>query len=202
MLKITDENLENWYNDLDKIKAYLISVDPILSTLFTEVDKTGFKIHTVMKMPYPALIGAIIGQKITYKQAKKLRSKLYSEYGTTFTPQDLYKKDLSYLGISPSSIIANVTNYIIENNIQLRTEDDINQLKCVTGIGNWTIETTLLTSLLIINTDASWNIFPFGDKFIQTRIKRLYGINCNIEELSSKWAPFKSVVTWYLWRLF
>jgi 3-methyladenine DNA glycosylase/8-oxoguanine DNA glycosylase len=45
------------------------------------------------------------------------------------------------------------------------------QLRCVKGIGSWTIETTILTSFL------DWDIFPSGDLFIRKKIQKLYNLN-------------------------
>ena len=194
-----NDNTKIWYQQLTKVKEYLTIIDPLLQQVFTDVDATGFQLHTVIKKPYTSLIAAIIGQKIIYKLAKQLRGQLYTRYGTDFTPQQMAKADLSFLGATPVTIIRNVTQHIIDNNIELNTERDIQLLARVSGIGSWTVDTTLLTCLM------NWNLFPLGDKFLQARMKRLYGANCSMSDIatiSERWAPYKSVVTWYLWRWF
>lgn len=181
--------MDEW---LTEVKQYLISVDPRLKPIF---DTVNFQLHTVRKEPYVALVGAIIGQKITYTAAKELRGHLYKRFGDNFTPITLIKSDLFFLGTDRERIIKSVTQYIIDNNIDLNTEVGLRTLLIVPGIGPWTIETTLLTSFL------NWDIFPLGDKFLKVRMKRLYG-DANMEQISQKWAPFRSIVTWYLWRWF
>lgn len=188
--------MNDWYIQLENVKLYLLDRDPTLKLLFSEVDNSGFLLHTVIKEPFTALICAIIGQKIKYTTARSLRAQLYESCGNNFTPMTLRGKDISFLGEKTSSIIVNVTDYIIDNNIDINAEDGIRSLINVKGIGQWTIETTLLTCL------KNWNIFPVGDKFIQNRMKRLYGSDYNIKTITDKWSPFKSVVTWYLWRWF
>jgi len=188
-----EDGLGEWYLQLDQVKKYLILNDPILKDFFETVDKNGFKLYTIIKNPYTTLIGAIIGQKISYRNDRKLRSELY---GTNLNPDILYKQDLSFLGIKCSTIIAEVTDFIINSNVNLNTKEGIWSLLNVKGIGQWTIETMLITSL------KDWDIFPLGDKFIQTRMKRLYGINCDMKIISEKWVPYRSLVTWYLWRWF
>ena len=185
-----------WYMQLSAVKSYLINKDPKLKEVFDIVDASGFQLHTVIKDPYTALVGAIIGQKISYTTAKSLRSKLYSQYGSVITPQMLQNQDLSFLGSVPASIITNVTNYIIINNVDLHTEAGIRSLINVNGVGSWTIDTTLLTCL------KHWDLFPLNDKFLQTRMKRLYGKDCDMKTISNNWAPYRSLVTWYLWRWF
>lgn len=183
-------------NNMEEAKSYLISRDPALTAVFNHVDNTGFKLGDVIKEPYPALVGAIIGQKITYKAAKAARGRLYQQYGVNFTPESLHNQDLSFVGAVPAKIIYNVTNYILANNIDLSTEDGIRSLINVNGIGPWTIDTTLLTCM------KNWNIFPKGDKFLNKRMRMLYGNGYNEAEITEKWAPYKSIVTWYLWRWF
>ena len=188
--------MEDWYRQLAVIKDYLIQVDPCLKTVFDTVDQSGFQLHSIIKSPYVALISAIIGQKISYAAAKALRGKLFSIYGTSFGPNDLYRRDLSFLGNVPCTIIQNVTEYILCHNIDLSETSHLLSLQNVSGIGEWTIETTLLTCL------KNWDIFPLKDKFLQARMTKLYGKGCDTKTISLKWAPYRSVVTWYMWRWF
>lgn len=204
--------LTAWYQDLAKVKQYLVAKDPVLATVFTTVDASGFALHTVVKDPYTALVGAIIGQKISYQRAKSLRGQLYARYGTAIkdcstqsdcvtlgtviNPTTLSQADLSFLGTIPAQIITNVTHFILTNKVNLSTEEGIRSLTAVAGIGSWTVETTLLTCL------KNWDLFPLNDKFLQTRMQRLYGKGCDMAVISANWAPYRSIVTWYLWRWF
>lgn len=188
-------DLIQWYDDLDKLKKYLIEQDPKLKKLFDTVDGTGFQLHTVIKDPYTALLGAIIGQKIAYTRAKVLRGQLYQRF-PIITPTIILNGDLTFLGATPANTVRRVTEYIISNGVDLNTEAGIRSLSNVKGIGVWTIETTLLTSL------KDWDLFPEGDKFLQKRMIWLYGTNCDIQSISERWRPFRSVVTWYMWRWF
>lgn len=189
------ESLSNWYEQLEKVKQYILTRDPQLKIVFDRVDQEGFQLHTVIKDPYTALIGAVIGQKISYNNAKSLRGQLYSKYGNILNPKEIERADLSFLGQPTGNTIIRVTQYINNNNIDLNKEEGIRSLEIVKGI-----ETTLLTCL------KNWDIFPLGDKFLQTRMKRLYGLTTanktNMIEISSKWSPYRSLVTWYLWRWF
>lgn len=177
--------LSDWYEQLEKVKQYILTKDPQFKIVFDRVDKEGFRLHTIIKDPYTALICAIIGQKISYKNAKSLRGQLYSKYGNILNPTQIQNANLSFLGQSAMNTIITVTNYIISNNIDLNSEEGIRSLE--KGIGSWTIETTLLTCL------KNWDIFPLGDKLLQTRMKRLYGNQCDIEGISGKWSPYRSI---------
>ena len=191
-----DEFKENEFkeDEFEPIKQHLINIDPKLSVIFGSVD---INLYDIIKTPYTALLGAIIGQKISYQTAKSLRSKLYSQFGTNIQPNEIINSNLSFLGAS-AIIIHEVTRYILNNNVNLETEEGIRSLINVKGIGIWTIETTLLTCM------KNWDIFPLDDKFLQVRMKRLYGVNTRfeMEYISSKWSPYRSLVTWHLWRWF
>src|SRR5207237_391925 len=141
---------------------YLVALDPPLRIVFSEVDKGHereregmFPLHTVRKEPYTALVGAIIGQKITYKRAKTLRGELYRRFGPELSPDLMQASDLTFLGEGPAAAtIKAVTRHILEKGVDLQTEAGIRSLSAVKGIGPWTIETTLLTALM------NWDLFP------------------------------------------
>ena len=145
---------------------------------------------------------AIIGQKISYNLAKQLRqrSQFYSVYGLNCKPSDINTNDLINIGLSNIQIliINRVNNYLISNNIELNAEN-LESLKCIKGIGDWTIKTTMLTAFL------SWDVIPNGDYFIKKRLQKLYNLsklptNKEVENISIKWSPFRSFVAWYIWR--
>ena len=123
-----------------------------------------------------------------------------------FTPAiiaGLKDEHWSYIGLSPDKvdIINRINQYLIDNNNQLTCVDDIKKLKQLQGIGDWTINTTILTSFL------DWDIFPSGDLFIRKRIKKLYNLSKvptvrEVRNISERWSPYRSIVAWYLWRWF
>ena len=158
--------------DLEAIKSQLIEKDKKLERLFREVDEKIDNIFESQKTPFPALIGAIIGQKISYYSARKMRGDLYSRVGTEFGPEEVLVLDLSFLG-QKEDTVRKVSLHIIDNDITLSSEEDIYSLECVLGVGKWTTQTTILTSM--IHLDSGYDIFPLGDKFIQKRMTKLYG---------------------------
>lgn len=166
----------------------------------------------LIKPGYPALICAIIGQKISYNRAKKLRSNLYTKLklgigDISFTLDDfriLSYDDLKDIGLDDrciSTILA-VNTYLsdhLENKLQ--TVDDIEQLINIKGVGKWTVKTTILTAFLDQDT------FPEDDYFIQKRLQRLFNLDKKptakqAREISQRWKPYRTLVTWYLWRWF
>jgi DNA-3-methyladenine glycosylase II len=206
--------------DLSDILEILENKDPILKIVFKSIGYLPLfsnDISAYNKSVYVSLIGAIIGQLISFKQARKIRSNLYSLSGDNFdlkSIDDLSGNKLESLGISKDKIriIRDVNKYLSKILI-LRKKDHgyawegkditvkiLKQLKAnVLGIGEWTTETVYLTSFL---TSKGLDIFPMKDVFIKKRIKELYGITKkkDIEALTQKWKPYRGIVTWYLWR--
>jgi DNA-3-methyladenine glycosylase II len=64
----------------------------------------------------------------------------------------------------------------------------------IKGIGPWTI--SVFRIMVLRDPDQ----FPARDVGLQRAIINLYGTNENVEDLSEKWRPFRSVACWYLWR--
>ena len=185
--------------DIVKIKRRLVRKDPKLVKLFELVPD--LDINMIKKPVYVALIGAIIGQKISYVEAKKYRGRMYKYLGVDFGPEDINQliSKRQVFSEMATDIIKEVNEYILENEIDLNV--DLDKLMEVKGIGVWTITTTKLTAL----TDL--DLYPMGDVFLRKRIKMLYSLdhlptNKEIEEIVKVWSPYRSIVTWPLWRWF
>ena len=184
----------------------MIKYPPELKIVF---DKVGpLDLDGLKKPIYPALICAIIGQKIRYTLAREIRSKLYQLVGTNFKLIDIDTIPNPILeGIGLSSVqvncIRNVNTYLkdrYDGIIPVGKEVEcIRDLSNVRGIGEWTINTTLLT------WNPSLDIFPVNDIFLQERIKRVYGLKrrpniSQMKAITGQWSPHRGIITWHLWR--
>ena len=188
---------------LQHILTYLCQRDPKLIWLFASIEVDW---PSIIKPPYVALIGAIAGQKISFVAARKIRRNLYQLLGTAFSPSDidaLSDSSLSQLGLSTNNLntIRKLNLYLRAQKLTLTSAEEIHQLIKVPGIGPWTVNTTLLTSML------DWSSFPPSDAFILKRLAKLYALPqvpkaSQIEVLCQRWAPYQGVVAWYLWRWF
>lgn len=189
-----------FYQRLPIIQEHLKTLDPKLDFLFTNI-KVEF--HNSIKKPYQSIIGTLIGQKIRYTVAKQIRGKLWSYYGTNFSPGSLDPNILMKFGIDSRflNIISELDIYIRQKNLDLRKESDLLQISNISGIGSWTVNVALLSS------GMRWDIFPINDVFLQIRIQRLYNLDHRPTEMemkiiSDKWGIYKGIVCWYLWRWF
>lgn len=183
----------------------VLSSYPVLAPVLAQV---GILDLNSMKKPiYEALITSILGQKIWYTQAKANRSKLYAKVGHDFTVEDIEKQDLLGMGIEPLQveIIRRVNVYLLDRYkgvIPVGYEEKaVKDLINVPGIGEWTINTTLLV----------WNpetdVFPIGDLFLRERVKRLFNLPrkptlSQMKKITEVWSPHRGLITWHLWRWF
>src|SRR5262249_41061830 len=70
-------------------------------------------------------------------------------------------------------------------------EQSLNGIK---GIGPWTI--AVFRIMVLREPD----ILPLGDVGLERAITNVYGGPQDVEKLSEKWRPYRSVACWYLWR--
>jgi 3-methyladenine DNA glycosylase/8-oxoguanine DNA glycosylase len=64
----------------------------------------------------------------------------------------------------------------------------------IKGIGPWTL------SVFRIMVLREPDVLPLGDVGLERAVANVYGKGQNVECLSDKWRPFRSVACWYLWR--
>jgi len=202
--------------------------DPIIYNLLL---KKGYIPPPPPRNIFANLIGCIIGQKIRYNVARQQRGKLYTEVGTDdftvddlinrailqlqendimdFSMDDIIEKGLLYLkdiGIDENryQTIKRVINYIKENNIEMTTISQLDELKTIKGIGDWTINCTKIMFYLNGDDQSFDDCLLYQDLIIRRGIAKLYNI-INVTDmikLSASWSPWRSIVTWYLWKEF
>jgi 3-methyladenine DNA glycosylase/8-oxoguanine DNA glycosylase len=76
----------------------------------------------------------------------------------------------------------------------------IDALTQVRGVGEWTAQMFLMFRL------GRPDVLPVLDLGVQTAIKRLYRLRSHptpqrVATLGAKWAPYRTVASWYLWRV-
>jgi DNA-3-methyladenine glycosylase II len=83
---------------------------------------------------------------------------------------------------------------------ELPDDDILSQLVAVKGVGVWTAQMFLMFRL------GRLDILPGSDLGIRKGVQMAYGMRSlptpkKVEELGARWAPYRTVASWYLWRL-
>lgn len=81
----------------------------------------------------------------------------------------------------------------------LPDEEIIERLTAVRGVGRWTVE------MLLIFTLGRLDVLPVDDYGVRKGYVRAAGRDDPVKprelgEIGTRWAPYRSVATWYLWR--
>lgn len=155
------------------------------------------------------LIRSIVGQQISNAAAESVWVRLQDAVGT-IEPKNFLKVDeetmrgcgLSYRKASYVLGVAEKWNSGMgEIDWESLSNDEvIESLTSIKGIGLWTAEMILIFSLLRAD------IFPMGDIGAIRTMERLYNNGealdkGEITRIAESWKPFRTVATWYLWRM-
>ncbi len=158
---------------------------------------------------FEALIEAIISQQLSVKASDTIFLRFKKLYRTFPTAKQILKTSdtkLRTAGLSgaKASYVKSLAEFvetkqlILENLKNLDDENVINELTKVKGIGKWTAE------MILIFTLRRPDVFSLGDLGLRKAVSNLYGVNINdltqIEKISLKWKPYRSMVSRYLWK--
>ena len=155
------------------------------------------------------LLRAICGQQISVKAADAIWARLASAVDP-LTPENLLRKRAATLrktGLSASKVAyaRNLANFFVGKNLSAdfwqhhSDEEVIRELTTIKGIGSWTAEMFLIFCL------TRPDVLPLKDLGLLKAIDLHYtgGKRLTLKEyqkLSERWAPYRTVATWYLWR--
>ena len=194
------ENTLNSQKDVNQGLNYLSKKENCLTNL----------IITINDFPIPkrssgfeALLKIIISQQLSTKAANSIWNKFIDSNLTSRTnilaanEQTLLSRGLSRQKCIYVKALANEDiNY---NDLAKKSSEEIvNRLTQIKGIGKWTAQIYCLFSL------GKANIFPSGDLALQEAIKIIFGLKERPSEqevikISENWDPWKSLAAHLLW---
>lgn len=146
------------------------------------------------------LIRIVIAQQVSTKSATTICERVrlrYPKLASGCNVEQIEIESLRSCGLSPRKAtccarIANTANQILATVAGGRTWEEA--LSGIAGIGAW----TLALFRIMILRDV--NILPIGDLGLVRAVAVHYGPDADLERLSQRWSPFRSVACWYLWR--
>src|SRR6187399_3255495 len=202
--------------ELTAFKRRLVKVDPVLANL---IRVAGRFTHTTSAQhsPFHSLARAIAHQQLNGTAAESIFGRfggLYAVDGMNAamleaemvldTPDDKMRAvGLSFAKIASIKDLARKTlDGVVPTSEILHTladEEIIERLTQVRGIGRWTVEMMLMSRL------GRPDVLPVDDFGVRNGFRLAYGLRGMpttraLAEFGARWAPYRSVAAWYLWR--
>ena len=196
--------------DYAKARRLLLRGDPVIAGLIKAHGQCGLA-AAQRGDHFSALVRAITNQQLSTKAAATIYRRLTELMpGGTPVPEDfagVSDEELRGVGYSRQKIgyLRDLARHVQEHQLDLDTidtlqdEEVITQLTRIKGIGRWSAEMFLMFRL------HRPDVLPVGDLGIVNAIQRQYRLRKRptperIRKLGEKWAPYRSVACWYLWR--
>jgi DNA-3-methyladenine glycosylase II len=161
---------------------------------------------------FESLLKSIVYQQLAGSAANAIYSRLLLYYGNNLpTPEQILSTSDTVLrftaGLSFKKVlyIKNLAAKIVSGELNihhlpdLQDEEVITELVKVKGIGRWTAEMFLIFCL------QREDVIPLDDLGVKKAIQKLYNLSElptheYMLEVSSRWKPYRSIATWYLWK--
>jgi len=163
--------------------------------------------------PFHVLCGSIISQQLSTRAADTIQARVAAATGAgkRFRPAHLLAADHEQLrncGLSNAkakwlralALAAHEGSLSFATLRKLDDETAIEVLDALPGIGRWTAEMFLIFAM------DRLDIFSLGDVGLRNGLNRLHNGGAKLDDAASlaitaKWAPYRSIGSWYLWRL-
>lgn len=189
--------------------------DPILflrkdQALADVIDKVGEYKLKKKNHHFAVLVESIISQQIATSAADaifKRFKELYPSFPTASEVLATRKSKLRKIGLSGMKIeyIKDLARHVDEGILdmsllpKMSDEEVISKLTQVKGIGRWTAEMFLIFSL------GRQDVFPVGDLGLRKGVQLLFSLPeipkpREVEKMGQVWKPYRTIVTWYLWK--
>jgi DNA-3-methyladenine glycosylase II len=193
-----------------KAVNHLKRVDPKLAAV---IERVGPCRYTVAAdgSHFDAVARSIIYQQLSGKAAGTIHGRFRDLYGgRTPLAHELIATDdeqLRSAGLSRQKIgyLRDLASHVHERGLPIDTlhelDDDaiIEALTRVKGVGRWTAQMFLMFRL------GRQDVLPDLDLGIQNGVQKAYRLRkrptpARVLEIGAKWAPYRTIASWYLWR--
>jgi DNA-3-methyladenine glycosylase II len=195
-------------NSMQEALTHLKSADPVLARI---IDETGPYVIEFQEPDYEALAKSIIYQQLSGKVAAVIFNRVAAAAGGgKLTAEGLLRLRMQKLraaGLSRQKIeyLRGVARRTVSGALDFESlgalaDSDVHQkLTEIKGIGVWTAQMFLIFAL------RRHNVMPSADLGIRVAIRKAYGLAetpkpAEVDELSKKWHPWRTIASWYLWR--
>lgn len=197
---------------LARARRHLGAADPALAALMR---RTGPCLLRPTPHHFPTLLRSIVGQQLSGAAADTIWRRVCVRFANGHAPRAeailaAEEADLRAMGLSRAKVasVKDLAARVLDGRLDLRhlsrqsDEQVIASLVAVRGIGEWTAHMFMMFSLFRLD------VLPTGDLGIRKGFQRLYGLaamptpdEMRAIALEKGWSPYRSVGSWYLWRL-
>jgi DNA-3-methyladenine glycosylase II len=210
--KSSESERDGFAYDPGEAIKYLSANDPAMGRLIKLAGPFTMEIRRLHN-PFEALARNIIYQQLHGRAAAAIHERVLALFGKKrLHPQDILnasEEDLRRAGLSGAKLVAlkDLASKTLDGTIptlaRLRRMDDeeiIERLAKVRGIGRWTVEMLLIFRL------GRPDVLPTGDLAVLKGFSLVYARKDlpkpkDLLHYGERWRPFRSVASWYLWRV-
>ena len=192
-----------------KAEIHLSDADPRLGELIVKLGPC--PLASYVMEPFDSLVWTVIGQQISSAAAASITGRLREiAGGGLFSAEAINALDSDTLrsaGLTRNKTrtLEELSVKIIEGELDMAalehsSDQEVMQQLCQCyGIGPWTVEMLLMFGLGRID------VFSGGDLALRKAIGLLYNRDSapdakESNQIAQRWAPYRTVASWYLWR--
>jgi DNA-3-methyladenine glycosylase II len=195
-------------NPWREAEEHLSTVDPVMRALVARHAPCRLQRDRVL---FEGLLGAIVSQQLSVKAARTIFGRFKDLFPNGITPEAVLETPVETLrGVGFSRAKAayahDLAAHVLDGRLELDRLDELSdddviaELTAVKGIGRWTAEMILMFDL------ARPDILPVDDLGIREGFRRAYDLPerpnaAEMTRIAEPWRPYRSVASWYLWRV-
>jgi DNA-3-methyladenine glycosylase II len=160
--------------------------------------------------PFTMLVRCVVGQQLSTKAASTIYAKLLAAV-EKMTPSHIAaasEEAIRAAGLSGSKqkAIRAIAEHVTVNREFLKSlptldDDAFRAAVCsIHGIGPWSADMMLMFGY------GRLDVLPVGDFGVRAAVQTLYGLDAlptpaQLTTIAEPWRPYRSVASWYLWRI-
>ena len=194
-----------------KAIAHLKKVDPVMARVIDAIGTCKLTLRD-QGSHFDAIARSIVFQQLSGKAAGTIHGRFEGLYGgRSPLPAELSvtsDEELRRVGLSrgKSAYLKDLAERVVTGDLPVETLHELSDdevvaaLTRVKGIGRWTAQMFLMFRL------GRPDVLPDLDLGIQKGIQKAYRLRKQpsperVRKIGAKWAPYRTIASWYLWRL-
>lgn len=188
------------------------AADPVLGELIERVGHCCLQVRR-RESPFQSLVNAVAHQQLHGAAARAILKRFLALYPESDFPSAAEvaatsDRQLRAVGFSRGKIrcIRDLTaktleGVVPERRVIQRLDDEavIERLTAVHGVGRWTVE------MLLMSTLGRPDVLPVDDYGIRAGFRIAYAMKSmpkpiTVRRRGERWRPYRTIASWYLWR--